>query len=778
MLKNEVSYEELRIKYNFDKVLDQCEDENYIFPGNTGAIEKLSRIIELGNNDNHIYISSKKGVNSEKFTKQLLMKKITKSNAYDWCYVHNFDEPYKPKALKIEKGEGNLFKDTIHQCIEKVVEKARKYFSSKEYRIAEKGAKEEFILKGEEKLDKLKCEAKELGFSTHITEKGIFFIPIIDGKKISEKEYDDLNIEVQEQIIIDLDIIETKSKSVMKEVKLLRKDAEDKVEAMYRVSIVSIIDNCFGELQKKYLNDTKTYEYIIDVKKDLLKTIESILKDLITNEDTSDISRKYKINMLNEKTEDLVPIIYSRNPSYYELFGKIEYENESGTYSTNHMLIQPGLVHEANGGYLILDVYNLISDKLIWETLKNILINREIKFENLREYYGALPIKTIKPEVIPIDIKIVLIGEENIYRLLYEYDNHFSKIFPHHIFIEDKVDMQDDNISQLCSYFNNFCSNKKYKQLSKLAKEEIIKYGIIYAGNRTKITTKTDEYEKLITLGNEYAIKDSSNVISKKNIIDAKEEINNIYLYQKEKLKKLYKNGTLLVNTKGKKVAQINGISIQDYGSYVMGCPIRITAVTYIGDNRIVNTEKDNNLSGKIFDKGISILNGYLGHLLSEKKSLGIKSSLCFEQVYGLIDGDSALCAGVYAVLSSLSKISLRQDIAITGSIDQLGNVQPVGGVSNKIEGFYNICKSKGLTGKQGVIVPLKNKDDIVLNDEILNDIKNNKFHIYVIDRIEEGVSIIMEKDFNYIKKKIKKNVTRINKEGKRKKSILKKLSS
>lgn len=766
MLKNEIPYDQLQLKYNIESIIDLSTNSSHIFPGNSEAIQKLISIIELNDNINHIYISSNKGTNTEDFLIELLENKINYNNVYDWCYVHNFDDSYKPNVLKLEKGDGTKFKDKINLCIDKIIDDCRKYFSSKEYKIAEKAVKEEYIAKGERKLNKLKEEAKKLGFSTHVTEKGIFFIPIINGKKISEKEYDNLDADKQEQIISDLDKIENKSKSVMKDVKYLRKIANEKVEAMYNHSISSILDNNFEQLEERYLKNNKVLDYVNNLKKDLLNTIEGILSDVITSEDTADILCKYRINLLVDTNEN-IPVIYSRNPSYYDLFGKIEYENELGTYSTDHMLIEPGLIHKANGGLLILDVKNLLSDRLIWENLKSTILKKEAKIENLREYYGGLPIRTIKPESIPINTKIILIGEENIFRILWEYDNDFRQIFSYHICIEDEMEIKEENIAQLFSYLDNFCNKNKIKKTSISGKEELLKYGVHYVGNKTKATTKTDEYDKLLIVANNYANKSEALTINNNHINNARIEINQLNSYYNKKIDKLYKDRILLIQTWGKKVAQINGISIQDYGNYKTGCPIRITAVTYVGENRVINAEKENDLSGKIFGKGITILNGYLGKLLSEEESMNINSSISFEQVYGQIDGDSALCAGLYAILSSLSKIPIRQDIAITGSIDQLGNIQPVGGVSKKIEGFYSACKAQGITGSQGVIIPSKNIDDLVLNDEVLNQIKNNNFHIYYIDKVEDGLPIVMGKDFGYIKKRIIKNIDKIKKEKK-----------
>lgn len=771
----ELSHEELDLKSVVLEESDSDQDEEDIFVGNGRVREILDFGLLLDGSGYNIYLSADEGLNTIEFLKKFLKSKSKKDNPPDdWCYVYNFKNADKPKVLRLNGGKGKKFKRMVENCIKDVILQSKIKFNSAEFKKVESCLKDEFLSKGESKLEELKNDAKQLGFSTNITEKGIYFIPIVDGKKISEEKYDDLTVEEQETIIENLNVMEDKSEDIMKQVKRLKKISEAKVLKLQNKILKIIVNDIFKKAEIEFETNKKVMAYIRELKEHLFNNIREILsetgshdtlKDLLSEDDDNELE-KYKVNLFidnsNVKTS---PIIYCENPSYYEMFGKIEYENELGVYTTNYTMVKKGVLHNANGGYLIINAENVLKSSLTWDTLKKVIINKRLIFENIREQLGALPIKTIKPEPIPMDLKVILVGSEYIYRLLYAYDTDFKELFKLHVQLRTEVDKNKKIISRYYHYFDEVCQKKGYKTLTSDGKSEVLKYASAVASDRNKLTTKFSALIDLIAEANLCAVDADSAVINAAMIKRALERKKDRSILLKETLCDLYEKEKLILDYKDKKIGQINGIALSDHSECTIARIIRITAVTYTGKLGVINIEKENKLSGKIFDKGVGILSGYIGNRYAKEYPFMLNCQLCFEQVYSIIDGDSASCAELYAILSSLSEIPFDQGLAITGSVDQFGNVQPIGGVSHKIRGCYDLYKAKGLTGSQGVIVPKQNVDEIILDDDILEDVKAGRFHIYAIGKIEEGIEIFtdhtMEDIDVAISNKLKENYER-----------------
>ncbi|MCT4597341.1 MAG: AAA family ATPase [Vallitalea sp.] len=761
----ELSHEELDLNSFILDKSENVEDEEDIFVGNGRVREILDFGLSLDGSGYNIYLSTEEGLNTIEFLKKFLKSKNKNNPPDDWCYVYNFKNEDKPKALRLSCGKGKKFKRMIESSVKEVILQAKAKFESAEFKKIESCLKDEFLSKGELKLEELKDDAKGFGFSTNITDKGIFFIPIIDGKKISEEKYDDLTVEEQEIILENLNIMEDKSEDIMRQVKRLKQISEAKVNKLQNKILKNIIDNVYETMEKEFEINKKVMAYIRELKDHLFQNIKDILTESTCDEtlkallgdEESDKLEKYKVNLFVDNSNVKgAPIIYCENPSYYEMFGKIEYENELGVYTTDYSMIKKGVFHNANSGYLIINVENIFKSPLTWETLKKVLISKKLVFENIREQLGALPIKTIKPEPIPIDLKVVLVGSEYIYRLLYAYDTEFKELFKLHVQLNTEVKKNKMTIKKYDNYFDDICDKNGFRRLTKDGKKAVLKYASYIAKDRSKLTTKFAILIDLIAeanLSSEYAKID---VINSDMIKEALFQKNKRTSMLRESISELYEKDKLIIDYTDKKIGQMNGVAVSDYSECTIGRIMRITAVTYMGKLGVINIEKENKLSGNIFDKGIGILSGYIGNRYSQDYPLMLNCQLCFEQVYNTIDGDSASCAELYAILSSLAEIPFDQSIAITGSIDQFGNVQPIGAVSNKIEGCYELYKAKGFTGKQGIVVPIQNVDEIVLNDEILEDVKKGLFHIYAIKNIEEGIEIFTDVKMNDIDNAIK----------------------
>ncbi len=762
----EISYEQLDIN-NLDIILDgKDHQDDHIFIGNDIAMDNIEFSICLDNYSNNIYLSGTDDMYRVEFLKEYLSKNTNKiKKPDDWCYAFNFNNPNRPRAINLPSGMSGEFKYMLEKAVKDVILLTKNKFDSTEFKKVEACLRDEFIAKGEEKLQILRNSAKEMGFSTHISEKGIFFIPIIDGKKISEEEYDNLSLDEQEKILCNLDIIENKSKDIMNQVKTIKKCSEFKVEQLENEICKQIIDDTFIDIINKFIDNAKVIEHIKDLKQDLIHNIKDIMnnhdvqdkvKNIFSEIEGENTMNKYSVNLFIQHSEDeKIPIIYCKHASYYEMYGKIEYENELGIYSTDFTMIKKGTIHNANGGYLIIHAENLIRNGLVWETLKKMLFKKEIAFENIREQLGALPIKTIKPESIPLDLRIILLGNETIYRILYEYDSDFKELFKMHIQLDSTAEKTLPIINQYNSYMNQICKDNNFYPLTQSAKRRLLKYASFIAEDRNKLSTKFSLLKDVISESHLCAELARKTVIDDEQINEAmKRKTQRVYLYKKW-LHEYYHKNKIKLHVSGETIGQINGISISDYGDSVVARIIRITAVTYMGKLGVVNIEKEMKLTGKIFNKGIGILSGYIGSKYAQEFPLSLNCQLCFEQMYSTIDGDSASCAELYTILSSLSNVPIKQCIAVTGSVDQFGNVQPVGSISNKIQGFYEACKIKGLSGEQGVIIPIQNVEEIVLEDEILTAVKDKQFHIYAIENIQQGISILTDTTIEEIDNRI-----------------------
>ncbi|MBC8157547.1 AAA family ATPase, partial [Armatimonadetes bacterium] len=440
------------------------------------------------------------------------------------------------------------------------------------------------------------------------------------------------------------------------------------------------------------------------------------------------------------------PVTCANKATYYDLFGKIEYLNEAGVFVTDFSCIQPGLFHGSNGGYMILDINDLICSKLIWDKFKKCLSDKKIGFDNIREQLGALPIKTILPKEMPLDIQVILIGDEATYEALHIIDSEFKIIFPFHLILPESVDANEINLATYAAYLRN-------NSIDESAMKKLIEYCLKSTGNKKKLSTNLLELDQLLSMCAFFAKENGQQFITEQEVCKSEEALNQYQQIHRKAIEELIINGQILIETTGKKVGQINALSVSSFTDYAIAYPIRITANSCSGEDGIISIEKENKMSGKVFGKGLSIITSYLNAMFAKDKRLSVNCTLCFEQMYGGIEGDSASCAEIYAILSNLSQIPLDQGIAITGSVDQFGNVQPIGSVSHKIDGFYQICKRKGLTGKQGVIVPYTNTEEILLPDEILRAIQENKFHIYSINKIEDGLPVLMGASFEKVKK-------------------------
>ena len=431
------------------------------------------------------------------------------------------------------------------------------------------------------------------------------------------------------------------------------------------------------------------------------------------------------------------------NYSYHNIFGKLEYENYYGALKTDYTMLKPGLLQIANGGYIIFQAKDLLANGICYEALKKALRIKQLSIENTADQRSSMVMISLKPEPIPLDVKVIMVGNDSIYQSLLAMDSDFRKLFKVKVEFEEDAPLNEENMNKLAQFIHGFCEQEELPHLDKEAVAKVVEYASKISGDKEKISTRFTDISQVVGEAATWAQMDKKKIVTA-NYIDTalKERIERVKKYD-AKYMEMIKENTLLIETTGSKVGQINGLTVMTIGDYTFGKPVKITANTYMGKTGIVNIEREVELSGSSHSKGVLILSGYLGEMFAQDFPLSLTASICFEQLYNGVDGDSASSTELYAILSSLSGIPIYQSMAVTGSVNQKGEIQPIGGVNDKIEGFYQVCKMRGLNGNHGVMIPVQNVQNLSLSDEIIEAVKNKKFHIYAISTIEEGIEIL-----------------------------------
>ena len=704
----------------------------------------------------NLYLEGPSGTGKTMYTKKFLDKKAEKGKVpNDWVYIYNFENPNEPVAISFPAGQGKIFATTMENFVKDVRKDLKKTFNNDDFEKEKQIIKQEYEEKRERLLEKLNQKTMIQGFQVRSTENGVYMMPVLDGKTIGEEEFEDLDDSVKREFEERSQLVQEQIFQALAEIKLIEKEAEKKIDEWQSNIALMTINIHVNSIKANYKRNKKIGTYLDNIKKDILKNISQFLApdvDPRTPVPMQQLQRpevrepwlNYRVNLFvdNSKLEG-APVIMDTNYSYYNIFGGLEYENQYGTLKTDYMMIKPGLLHQANGGYIVFQAKDLLTNPICYEALKKALKIREIAIENATEQRAGMLLLALKPEPIPLDVKVLLVGNSNIYHTLLSMDEDFRKLFKIKVEFEEDAPKTNANIQRLCNFVRSFCSQENLLDLDKEAMARLVEVTSKMAGDKEKLSTQFSEIGEIVGEASVWAKKDRQKIITKEYIQKALDErIDRIKKYD-ERYIQMIKEESLLIDTEGFTVGQINGLTVIKIGDYSFGKPARITASTYVGKSGIVNIEREVEMSGSSHSKGVYILTGFLGDLFAQDMPLSLTASLCFEQLYGGVDGDSASSTEAYAILSSLSEIPINQSIAVTGSVNQKGEIQPIGGVNEKIQGFYQICKLRGLNGEQGVIIPKQNVRNLHLDDEIIDNVKKGKFHIYAISNISEGIEIL-----------------------------------
>ncbi len=757
--KNELNFRDLKeycstSKFSFDTTAELEPTDKGI--GQDRGIVALEFGLNVDVNGYNLYIEGPSGVGKTMYTKNYLDKiSKKKKTPCDWCYIYNFDAPNEPIALSLPAGQGAEFKETMESFIKDVKADINKTFNNEDFEKEKALIRQEFEQKRTVLLEKLNKEANKHGFEVKTAQNGIYMMPIYEGRTLQEEEFNQLDDQIKLEFEAKSNIVQEQIMSTISEIKLLEKASDKKLhEWQSNISLLTVNVH-INYIKSKYKRNKKISQFLDNIKKDIVKNVNLFLDTPNASQQQMQFSSNpskeppkpwlnYRVNLFvdNSKLEG-APVIMDSNYSFQNIFGKLEYENYMGTFKTDYTMLKAGLMHKANGGYLIFQAEDLLTNPICYENLKRLLRTKEISIDNSLEQRTAMVMISLKPEPIPLDLKVILIGNSNIYHTLLNMDPDFRKLFKIKVEFADDAPKTDENILKLARFFHSFCEKENLPHLDKNAVARMIEYASRLANDKSKLSTKFNDLSQIIAEAGTWAILSRSKVITENYINKAiDEKIQRVKKYD-ERYSEMIKDNTLLIKTSGYEVGQINGLTIMSIGDYSFGKPAKITVNTFTGKSGIINIEREVELSGSTHSKGVLILSGYIGELFAQEFPLSLSASICFEQLYNGVDGDSASSTELYALLSSLSGVPINQAIAVTGSVNQKGEIQPIGGVNEKIEGYFQVCKMRGLDGSHGVMIPIQNVKNLNLNDEVVEAVKKEMFHIYAVSTIEEGIEVL-----------------------------------
>ncbi|MBQ9419449.1 MAG: AAA family ATPase [Synergistaceae bacterium] len=669
----------------------------------------------------------------------------------DWLYLYNFDKPEEPMAVSVKAGQGKKLSDALDEMIKGFKGAISKAFEQARYEEEKTSYIKEFQEKAVEIMDKVKADAAKNKFALKRTPQGFINIPLVKDKdeegktivrEIKPEEFAKLDLRKQKRYMEKSEKILKQTIVSMRQIRDMEKELSDKINKLEAEICRSAITPSLNELKEEYSENELLLKWIDRMAEDIIDNSGNfITAERDANADV-DFSR-YQVNVfVSNDPGKGAPVIWETNPTYYNLAGRVEYESHQGYLHTDFKKILPGAFHKANGGFLVLDAEKILMNFMSWDSIKRIMRTGEVAIENLSEQFSAFPVSSLRPAPIKMNVKIVMTGSPYLYSLLQYYDPEFSKIFKIQACFDVDMPRTPQNENKMAKFVAEFIKRESLRPFDASALSEIIEWSGREAEDQNLLSVEIGKLRELLTESNAWAEAKQS-VVTRNNVIKAIEHKQyRSGLYQ-EKLARAFKHGYFHIETSGEAVGQINGLSVIQLTDYSFGHPSRITANVFMGQEGVVNIEREVKMTGPIHNKGLMILSSYLGRKYAQDMPLSLSAHITFEQNYSGIEGDSASSTELYCILSALSGLPLNQGIAVTGSVDQFGTVQPIGGVNEKIEGFYEYCKISGLTGNQGVMIPETNVRNLMLNPEIIQAVREGKFSVWSVKNIDEGIEIL-----------------------------------
>jgi predicted ATP-dependent protease len=706
----------------------------------------------------NIYVSGLTGTGKTTVIRTFLEQiAATMPRPDDWCYVYNFRDPNCPTILNLPAGQAKTLKAEMGELVCLLKAEIPKAFESKEYEESVNSLLRENQAQQQLLLGQLSEKARAEGFEIEISKMGVSLVPVLDGKSVSSEQYELLDAETKKQIELRRSGLDPDIQSFLRQVRDVNKDSRDKINDLHRRVGLYVVGSRIDGIKDQNSGFPLVIAYLDDVQEYILSHLEDFTDDGSRQDSSSSPSQirleaptdpfdKYSVNIVVDNTDmQGAPVVIETNPTYFNLFGRVERRAQLGTLSADFALIRAGSYAKANGGFLVVNAHDVLLNSGVWETLKRAVKNKEVRIEDIAERFGLVPVAGMQPNPIPVNVKVIMIGHQLIYHELYSMDEDFRKIFKVKADFDSEMARDKQGFDNYAAFIGSRCCDEGLLHFDPSGVSEVIEYGAWLVDNNEKLSARFSDVADIVREASYWARSSGQKAVSAAHVQRAVEEKAYRSCLIEERMRELIAEGTILVDVAGESVGQVNGLAVIDLGDIRFGKPARITAKTYLGKDGVVDIERETKMSGKIYEKGVLILSGYLGAKYAQDQPLSLAASLCFEQSYEGIDGDSASSTELYALLSSLASVPIKQGIAVTGSVNQNGQIQPIGGVNQKIEGFYDLCKAKGLTGDQGVMIPHQNVRHLMLRKDIVEAVANKKFHIYSVSTIDEGIEILTD---------------------------------
>lgn len=672
----------------------------------------------------------------------------------DWVYVFNFAEPDRPNAIRLPAGRGAELASQMDEFLRSARREIPRAFESEDYERRRRELLATIGGRRDQLTGELQRFAAERSFAVEMTPAGIVTVPLAQDRPLSQEDFARLPQAEQREIERRGAEIQERVAAVVRQLRQLEKEAGERIRKLDHDVAQFALGPLFHDLREHFADETEVLAYLTQVEEDLPdhlgdfrgtteEGLPALLAGLQAGERDDRLSR-YRVNVLiGNGADGGAPVILERNPTYYNLVGRMDYRAAFGTMVTDFHRIKAGALHRANGGFLVLDALEVLRNPFAWDALERALIAREARIENLGEQFSAFPTATLRPEPVPLDLKVVLIGPAEVYRLLHALDEDFRELFKVKVEFAPEMEWSDEHAGHYAAFVARRVRDEGLSPFDRTAVARLVEHGGRLRDHQRKLSTRLLEVADVVTEASFWAGKAGRGLVSAADVdraIAEKERRSNLV---EELVRERIADGTIMIDVDGERVGQVNGLAVIDLGDHAFGKPSRVTARVSLGRGSVQSIEREIELSGPIHSKGFLTLSGYLSGRYAQEWPLALGATLTFEQDYGGVDGDSASSTELYALLSALSGLPLRQSIAVTGSVNQHGEIQAVGGVTTKIEGFYAICREKGLTGEQGVVVPRANVEHLMLTDEVVDAVRDGRFHVWAVATVDEGVELL-----------------------------------
>ena len=677
----------------------------------------------------------------------------------DWCYVYNFKDSYRPLALGLPRGVASQLAKDMDELVEASRREIARVFQSESFQQR----RQQIISEMERRRDilyrDLDAAARQQGLTVQFNPAGIMTVPLLDGRPITPEEYQHLPDDARDRLRDAGEAFNERLVTFMNNVRGLEQAAAAALHEMDRQSALFAVSHLIEGLRQKYQEHPQILTHLSAVQDDMVANLDNFRGEregqgqgqaqsgqspFAFMSRPEDPFARYKVNVLVDNTDQTgAPIVMELNPTYYNLIGRVDYLPSMGTLQTDFRMIKPGALHRANGGFLVMQAKDVLTNPFSWDALKRSLDCRELVIENMGEMASLVPTASLRPEPIPLNVKVVIIGNPQLYIALYHIDEDFRKQFKVKADFDIEMDRTPENVAVYAGFVRTLIDHDNLLHFHRSAIAKVVEFGSRLLEHQGKLATRFIDIGDLAAEASYWAQQSGSTLVMKEHVEKAEREKDFRSSLVQDKVQEVIQENVIKISTEGSAVGQINGLSVMDIGDFVFGTPSRITAEVSLGSDGIINVEREIDMSGRIHSKGVMVLSGYLQGKFAKEFPLSLSASLTFEQLYNDVDGDSASSTELYCILSALAEAPLRQDLAVTGSVNQRGEIQAVGGVQYKIEGFFDVCKARGLTGTQGVVMPRSNVHHLMLNEEVVEAVRAGQFHIYAIETVEEGIEVL-----------------------------------